>query len=87
MLKKLKSVFDTAFPSSQPARHIPEDFAVVPVVRGTWNGSGVQAGAMDRMPESTRPTLCPAPMLRSFDEEARRVHWSASAEAPQFSFF
>lgn len=80
MFDRLKSALATAFPGPSVPTSDGGDFAVVPVHRGEWRG-GERMGALDPTLGSTRPTLCPAPTLRSFDQEARITHLPASAQA------
>lgn len=62
-----------------PVPQIPAGHAVVPVV--TFSRGDMQMGALDATPNSSRPSLMPAPALRSFDEEQRRTWWPAAAHA------
>lgn len=63
------------------AAPIPANHALVPVVKAEWRRDDRQLGALDRTADSARPTLMPAPALRSFDEEQRRTWWPAAAHA------
>lgn len=72
MLDKLKAALGiTPAPKHFDDLHT----AVVPINRG------IQMGAMDRMPDSSRPTLQPAPPLRTWDVETRITNMPAQAQA------
>lgn len=80
-LKRAMSIAGRAEPL--PAPTVPSGHALVPVAtsQADWHHEDKQLGALDRTADSTRPTLMPAPALRSFDEEQRRTWWPAAAHA------
>lgn len=84
MFDKLKRAMTIAGKAEPlPAPVVPSGHALVPVVRAEaeWHRADQQMGALDQTADSTRPTLMPAPALRSFDEEQRRTWWPAAAHA------